>query len=93
MGFDMIHIGMTLCPRDLTCAVTVFGHVIVTRAKSFISRHRRSWVRPKICRLQPTLLKYSAKLEEKNSPIAKNGETVLITKTCNYKIQDHILRS
>ena len=86
----MIHIGMTLCARDLSCAVTVFGHFIVTRAKSFISRHRLSWVRPKICRLQPTL---SAELEEKNSPIAKNGETFLITRTCNYKIQDHILRS
>ena len=89
----MIHIGMTLCARDLKCAVTVFGHVIVTRAKSFISRLRRSLVQPKICRLQPTLLKYSAELEEKNSPIAKNGETVVITRTCNYKIQDLILRS
>ena len=89
----MIHIGMTLCARDLKCAVTVFGHVIVTRAKRFISRLRRSLVRPKICRLQPTLLKYSAELEEKNSSIAKNGETVVITRTCNYKIQDLILRS
>ena len=32
-------------------------------------------------------------LEEKNSPIAKNGETVLVTRTCNYKIKDYILRS
>lgn len=89
----MIHIRMTVCVRDLSCAVTGFGHVIVTRAKSFISRLRRSWVWPKICRPQPTLLKYSAELEEKNSPIAKNGDTVLVTRTCNYKIQDHILRS
>lgn len=89
----MIHIRMTVCVRDLSCAVTGFGHVIVTRAKSFISRLRRSWVWPKICRPQPTLLKYSAELEEKNSPIAKNGDTVLVTRTCNYKMQDHILRS
>ena len=89
----MIHIEMTLCARNLPCAVSVFGHAIVTRAKSFISRLRRSWVRPKICRLQPTLLKYSAELEEKNSPIAKNGETVVITRTYNYKIQDLFSRS
>ena len=61
----MIHIRMTVCVRDLSCAVTGLGHVIVTRAKSFISRLRRSWVWPKICRPQPTLLKYSAELEEK----------------------------
>ena len=74
----MIDIGMTLCARDLSCPVTGFGYVIVTRAKSFISRLRRSWVRPKICRLQPTLLKYSAALKKKNSLIAKNGKTVLV---------------
>lgn len=60
-GFDMIHIGMTLCARDFSCAVTGFGHydVIVTWAKSFISRFRlKIW-------LQPTSLKHSAGLERK----------------------------